>query len=126
MGDLLRTGLSWLADELEDQVSQEVTYRRGADAVTLNATFGSQLLNVTDRLGNTKVERTDRDFLIRAADLVLSGVTVTPQRGDQVEVTIGSVTERFDVMAPGTEPPWRYSDPFKLMLRIHTRYIGTV
>jgi hypothetical protein len=27
------------------------------------------------------------------------------------------------VMALGGDPPWRYSDPFRLKLRIHTKQI---
>jgi len=34
------------------------------------------------------------------------------------------VTFIYEVMAPGNEPPWRYSDPYRRTLRIHTKLIG--
>ena len=126
MSDRLETGVAHLASRLKSHASRPVTYRRGALSATVSATLDSQLLRTTDRLGNTKVERTDRDFLITAADLVLAGQVVTPQRGDQVDVTFGSVTERFEVVAVGTEPHWRYEDNHQMVLRVHTKSIGTV
>jgi hypothetical protein len=124
MADLLETGMGWLAGQLKANASRPVTYKRGADSVVVQATLGSQLLKTSDRLGNTKVERTDRDFLILAADLVLNGNQTTPASGDVIEVTFGAVTQKFEVMAIGSEAPWRYSDPHQLMLRIHTKYVG--
>jgi len=29
------------------------------------------------------------------------------------------------VMAPGKEPAWRYSDPYRKTLRIHTKHVDT-
>lgn len=125
MADLLRDGMSWLADGLHDQAAQTVTYRRGADTASPKATFGSQLLRTTDGRGNTKIERTERDFIIRAADLVLGGAVTTPRRGDWIDVTFGDVVERFEVMSPTKgEAPWRYSDPYQQMLRVHTKFVG--
>lgn len=115
-----------LADRLLDQASVTVTYRRGASSVSLAAVLGHQLLRVSDGRGNTKVERTDRDFIIRAADLVIGGSVVEPRRGDRIDLTTGSTTERFDVMAPGDEPPWRYADPHKQLIRVHTKHVGSV
>ena len=126
MSDRLETGVAHLASRLKSHASRQVTYRRGALAVTVLATLDSQLLRTTDRLGNTKVERTDRDFLITAADLVLGSQVVKPQRGDQVDVTFGNVTERFEVVAVGTDPHWRYEDNHQQVLRVHTKSIGTV
>jgi hypothetical protein len=31
----------------------------------------------------------------------------------------------YEVNAPGGQPPWRYSDPYRKALRIHTKHIGT-
>lgn len=126
MTNALQTGASWLADRLHASASADVVYSRGTSATSLTATLGSQLLRVTDRNGNTKVERTDRDFIVRAADLTLDGIQVEPQRGDHFDLTTNGVTERFEVMAPQGEAPWRYSDPHKLMVRIHSKYLGVV
>ena len=29
-------------------------------------------------------------------------------------------------MSIGSEPPWRYSDPFRVKLRIHTKLVDTI
>lgn len=125
MPDLLQTGLEWLSDQLKEHASREVVYERGAEQVAVQATLGRTLLKLDDGYGGVRMEWTDRDFLIQAADLVLAGNAVLPQRGDRVRDTVGSQTFVFEVLAPGKEPPWRWSDPFRKTLRIHTKQIAT-
>jgi hypothetical protein len=66
-----------------------------------------------------------RDFLIDTQSLLLSIIGTLPRRGDKIVEIDGDQTFVFEVMALGGEPPWRYSDPFRLKLRIHTRQIDT-
>jgi hypothetical protein len=124
MSDLLQTGTEWLADQLKTHASRQVVYRRGADEVAVQTTVGRTLLKLGDDYGGVRMEWTDRDFLIHAADLVLGGTVVLPERGDQIRETQGTKTFVYEVMAPGKEPPWRWSDPHRKMLRIHTKQIG--
>lgn len=124
MPDLLHFGLDWLGEQLKAHVSRPVVYRRGADEVTLQATIGRTLLKLDDGYGGVRMEWTDRDFLIHAADLVLSGNAVLPQRGDLVHETQGTTTFVYEVMAPGKEPAWRWSDVYRKMLRIHSKQVG--
>jgi hypothetical protein len=70
------------------------------------------------------MEWTDRDFLIHAADLILAGEPTLPERGDLIRETQGGRTFVYEVMAPGKEPPWRWSDVFRKVLRIHTKQIA--
>jgi hypothetical protein len=125
MQDLLRSGQAWLADQLREHVATEVTYRRGADEATVRATIGRTLLKLDDGMGGVRMEWTDRDYLIRAADLVLGGNQAQPQRGDQIREVVGAETLVYEVLAPGDEPPWRWADPHRQMLRIHTKQIAT-
>jgi hypothetical protein len=120
MPDMLHFGLEWLAGKLQEHVSQTVTYRRGASEVAVAATIGRTLMKLADGEGGVRMEWTDRDFLIRAAALVIAGNRITPERGDRV-IDAGKV---YEVMAPGGEPPWRVSDPFGHMLRIHAKFMG--
>jgi hypothetical protein len=124
MPDLLQTGSDWLADQLKEHVSRPVVYRRGADEVAVQATIGRTLLKLDDGYGGVRMEWTDRDFLIQAADLVLGAGAVLPERGDKVRETVGSKTFVYEVMAPGKEPPWRWSDVYRKLLRIHTKQVG--
>ena len=127
MANRLREAVALHTARLQAYASESITYRRGANAVTLTASLGSQLLRTTDRQGNTKTERTDRDFILTAAKLILGGEQTEPQAGDYVDLTTGTTTERFEVMAlPANEPPWRYCDGNKLMLRVHAKFVGVV
>ena len=58
-------------------------------AIAVQATIGRTLLKLEDGYGGVQMQWTDRDFLIPAADLVLGGSTVTPQRGDRINETVG-------------------------------------
>lgn len=125
MPDLLETGQQWLADQLKTHASRSVVYVRGIEQVVVPATIGRTLLKLDDGYGGVRMEWTDRDFLISAADLLLAGNAATPERGDRIRETVGAQILVFEVMAPGKEPPWRWSDPFRKMLRIHTKHVAT-
>jgi hypothetical protein len=124
MPDLLQTGSEWLADQLKTHASRQVVYRRGALQVAVQATVGRTLLKLDDGYGGVRMEWTDRDFLVQAADLVLGSTPTLPERGDLIRETQGAKTFVYEVMAPGKEPPWRWSDVFRKVLRIHTKQVG--
>jgi hypothetical protein len=124
MSDMLQSGQIWLADQLKTHASRQVTYQRGNQQTTVASTIGRTLLKLDDGYGGVRMEWTDRDFLIAAADLRLSGLQVVPERGDRVLDADGPLTVIYEVMAFGGEPPWRFSDPFGTLLRIHTKRIG--
>ncbi len=124
MSDLLSQGLSWLEDQRHQQLTRTVTYQRGGDEVELSATIGRTVFEQDDHVGGlTRIE--SRDFLIRVADLILAAETTLPQPGDRIIETDSIATYTYEVMAPGTEPPWRYSDVNRLTLRIHTKHVAT-
>lgn len=124
MGDLLDDGLAWLAEQLKAHASRTVVYRRGTDEVTVQALVGRTLLKLDDGYGGVRMEWTDRDFVIAADDLVLGGEKTLPQRGDQVRETVDGKALVYEVLAPGSEPEWRWSDPHRRLLRIHTKQVG--
>ena len=121
MGDLLQTGSNWLESQRHKYLAHAVAYCRGAESVELNATVGRTTFEVEREFGVEKVE--SRDFLIRGQDLVLNGQQVEPSQGDRIKETIGETVLVFEVMAPGDGPPWRYSDPGRQTLRIHTKQV---
>lgn len=120
MADLLQQGSDWLADQLKAHAGRTVTYRRGADAVAVTATIGRTEFEVDDEFGVLR-KFESRDFLIPAAELVLNGQTVLPERGDEIDETQESVAYTYEVMPPGKAPAFRYSDPYRRTLRIHTK-----
>lgn len=124
MANLLESGASWLADQLKTHAGTVVVYRRGADEVTVTATISKTQFEIDDGSG-VVVRFQSRDYLIHAADLVLAGIESLPEAGDHIRETQGSQVFVYEVMAPGNEPHWRYSDPFRNLLRIHTKHVAT-
>lgn len=124
MGDLLDRGSAFLDDQRHRHMSRAVVYQRGPDTKELQATIGRTEFEQADDAG--LIHRTEsRDFLVRPADLDLGAGPTLPRAGDQVRETVGAQVFVYEVNAPGGQPPFRYSDPFRRVLRIHTKHIGT-
>ena len=125
MTDMLRDGQAWLGEKLRTHASRLVVYQRDESEAELPATIGRSTYEQDD--GEGVITRSQvRDFLIDTSDLLLSAIGSLPRRGDRILETDGSTTFVYEVMALGGEPPWRYSDPFRLKLRIHTKQIDTI
>ena len=124
MPDILQQGAVWLDGQRHTHLTQLVSYQRGADSVELAATVGRTEFEQADEYGVLhRIE--SRDYIIRTADLQIAGETVLPKAGDQIRETDGAVTHVYEVMAPGGEPPSRFSDPYRVALRIHTKHVKT-
>jgi hypothetical protein len=125
VADLLAQGNAWLEDQRHRYLTLTVTYRRGDQSVQVQATIGRTIFRLdapSDGFGVT-TRYVSRDYLVRATDLVLNGEQTLPQRGDQIVEASGGGTVH-EVMGPGGgEPDWRFSDPQRLTLRIHTKEI---
>jgi hypothetical protein len=119
--DLLGTGSIWLERQRARFLTRPVRYRRGAQEVLVGATVGRTTFRLDTGLG--VVERIEaRDYLIAAEDLADLG---PPQRGDRITEDTDTARHTAEVLAPGGEPPWRWSDPNRLTYRIHTKHLVT-
>lgn len=127
MGDLLDRGSAFLDDQRHRHLSRTVLYRRGGEEKEVQATIGRTEFEQADDAG--LIHRVEsRDFLIRTADLDLGAGPTPPRAGDQVRETVGTQVLVYEVNAPGGaggQPPFRYSDPYRRVLRVHTKHIGT-
>jgi len=122
MADLLQRASAWLEDQRTKHLTQSVVYQRGTDTIEVLATIGSTVFQIDDGAGGVlRIEA--RDYLISAADLVLAGNPVVPQRGDQIRETQGRQVFVYEVIRPGDEPCWRWSDAYRQTLRIHTKQV---
>jgi hypothetical protein len=123
--DLLERASNWLEDQRKRHTSRPVVYQRGAvSSAPIDATVGRTVFEQADEYG--VVQKTEsRDFLMFTTDLVLNGDLTLPQRGDRVLEEQGSKTFTYEVVAPGGEPVFRYSDPYRKSLRIHTKHTAT-
>jgi len=124
MADLLETASNWLEAKRNEHLSRSVTYQRGADTGDLPASIGKTTFEVDDGFGIVQ-KWESRDFLILAEDLILAGNPTLPERGDLIQETQGATTYTYEVLAPGKEPAFRFSDPYRKTLRIHTKQIGS-
>jgi len=122
--DILEDGARWLNDQRLQFMTRKVVYQRADVSIEVNATVGKTIFQVDIQAGvRERIEA--RDYLIAADDLLLSGNQVLPKRGDHVREPQGVRMFVYEVMAPGKEPEWRYRDPYRQTLRIHTKLIGT-
>ena len=124
MVDLLQAGSDWLASQLKAHVSTEVVYQRGLEQVTVPATIGKTEFEVDDGSGAV-LRIQSRDYLIHTGDLVLGGSQTVPQTGDRIHEHRGGDTFVYEVLSPGPEPCWRYADPYRKVLRVHTKHVAT-
>jgi len=121
--DLLQRGSAWLERKRNRHLTRDVVYVRGADSVEVKATVGRTIFRVDKGYG--VLERIEaRDYLILAADLMLSGIPALPKAGDKVLEVEDGKTFTYEILAPGNEPCWRYSDLYRVTLRIHTKLVG--
>lgn len=124
MGDLFDRGSAFLDEQRHKHMSRTVVYQRGAESKEVLATIGKTEFEQADDAG--LIHRVEsRDFLVRTADMDLGSGLTLPRAGDQVRETVGAQVFVYEVNAPGGQPPFRYSDPFRRVLRIHTKHIGT-
>ena len=124
MGDLLDRGAAFLDAQRHQHLSRLVLYRRGTDQKEVQATAGKTEFEQADDAG--LIHRVEsRDFLVRTGDLDLGAGLILPRAGDQVRETVGLSVFVYEVNAPGGQPPFRYSDSYRRVLRIHTKHIAT-
>lgn len=112
---LLESAAEWLDQKREECLSVPVIYQfRDGRTLDLTATIGRTLFRSENEYGVT-VRTESRDFLVSAEKL-----PDTPQRGDRI-IYNGI---RYEVLAPNSEPVWRWSGRDNLLRRIHTKEAG--
>jgi hypothetical protein len=81
------------------------------------AQVGRTLFRLNDSNG-VRMQHGDRDYIIPAAALILSGSVVTPKVGDRIADSVDGKT--YEVRPPqANEPAFRPSDPTGTDWRIH-------
>lgn len=97
---------------------EAVTFTRGGSSVQVQAVRGQRLWERSQVSQGLAVGDRSEDWIVLAADLVISSAVVTPQRGDTI--TAGSVVYRVMPFGPNDQL-WQYHDRDRLYLRIHTK-----
>jgi len=120
VGDLLRQGTQWLGDMLKQHASSRVTYRRDQASHEIDATFGRTEYEVEDEHG-LRVGAEVIDFLVSAEAFPFE----EPEAGDQI-IADGPDGQAvvYEVMDLAGQGRWRWSDPYRTTMRIHTKEVG--
>jgi hypothetical protein len=129
VGQLPAIGSAWLASLRTPATETVVTYSRpgtppaSPQTVTVAATPGKTEFDIENSVG--VVERfVSRDYTITRIDLVLGGVVVEPQSGDQITEIANGATCVYEVMLPGGKGDcWRWSDQYHNSIRVHTKQV---
>lgn len=112
-----------MAARLEESASRSVTYLRGADSVSINATPNSTEYKVDDEEGFS-LRLPAWEWTITAADLVLAGSLVTPVRGDIIRETVAGSNVDYEVAALSDDiPEWKYQDTSRVLLLVRTKRV---
>ena len=119
MADMLRAGMEYLESQRTQHMTQSVTYYHGASSLALLATIGKTQYQIQDD-GGSQVGAEIIDFIVLAEDLKIASVKATPKLGDKIE------TDRaiYEVLFLSGDGCWRYSDPYGIAIRIHTKQVS--
>jgi len=124
MPDKFATAAAWLAKQRKSHLSSPVVYRRGlAQIDELSATKTAQQVEHDGNVNEIDEELASADWIVTTVDLVFDESATLPLSGDLIVETAGGVTYTWEVMAVGVEPCFRYCDPSRVSLRIHTKLV---
>lgn len=116
---LLESATAYLANRLESHTTIDIVYSRtddfGGESLPLKATRGSTPFEATSEDGIVHRWET-RDYLITASTLTFG----IPIDGD----TITDGTDTYHVQSVGGQQPYRYSDPGRSIIRVHTKLMA--
>ena len=120
MADLLRQGAEWLTAQRTAHCSSPVTYRRDQESHEIDATFGRTQYEVEDEHG-LRVGAEVIGFLVSAEAFPFE----EPEAGDQI-IADGPDGQAvvYEVMDLAGQGHWRWSDPYRTTMRIHTKEVG--
>lgn len=112
---LLEEAASWLAAECRSALAVKIRWipRHGVER-TVDAVVGRTVFRAEGEYGVT-VRTESRDFIVTSDQM-----PEEPMKGDMV--VWGSMA--YEVLAPGGEPVWRWSDGYRNARRIHTKEAG--
>lgn len=115
MADLFSTGANFLKEQLIGNASQAIVYYRGSVNKALTAIIGRSVFAVETRAGFVE-NITSVDFIFSVSAWEALSLS-DPIRGDKVY--FGSCW--YELTSYAGEPPWRYSDLHKKLMRVHTK-----
>jgi len=117
MVNLLNQAAVFLETQRVKVMTEPVTYHRGINTVVVKATCGKTNFTIDDEAGFT-VGSHVVDFIIAASEMKFGDTVIVPRLGD---VIVTADASQYEVVYLASDGCWRYSDGFKLSMRIHTK-----
>lgn len=112
---MLPESAQWLRERCREALSVPAIYRpRDGGEREVRAVLGGTVFEARDDYGIATRTET-RDFLVSVEDM-----PDEPERGDCFLLD----ASRYEVLSAKGEPCWRWSDPYRLVRRIHTKEIA--
>ena len=121
MANIFDDATAGLDVALTQATGEAVTLNRGektsAEVAARVSKVSQQVLDGDDLMVDVELW----DFLILTANYLIDGVPVEPARGDKI-IRAGKT---YEVMSSDSGmPPFSYSDPGRILLRVHTKPLG--
>ena len=106
---------------LQSTCGVPIKYSRGDRNISLVAVPSEA--DIMQSTGDGYIETIEsRDFMFPASELNLGGEMVLPERGDTITETVNGVEHTYPVTNPGGSRYYKYSDSFRKILRVHTKW----
>lgn len=123
MPNMLQRGAAWLAGQLHQHASHSAAYLRGGVPVALvPATVAKNTYQVTDIETGVVTNVIAFDFTIRRKLLkTVEGSQIEPREGDQIRITLNSLTMTYEVLPVGDRQCWEWADTSGILVLIHTK-----
>lgn len=116
MGNIFEDALQTLKDTMAELTDVEVVYKHNGVNYPITATRGNINWGTLNKVGDVALGENFREYIIRSTWLAF-----IPVNGD----TITDAGDVFEVYSPDTNSKcWRYSDPYKGLMRVYTRRIS--
>ena len=116
MNNIFEDALNTLKETMMELTDVSVIYKHNAVDYPILATRGSINWGTLNKVGDVALGENFREYIIRSNLLPF-----IPSNGD----TITDNGDVYEVYSPDTNSKcWRYSDPYKGLMRIYTRRVA--
>lgn len=119
--NLLNTAVRILNTSLQMLGGESVIYRRGNDSIDIIAVPVRTSHDDYSTEDDVSLTARERDWIVLTEELVLDGVMISPQRGDEIDF-IDALERKhtFQVLPRAGDRCFRHTDPTLAQLRIYS------
>lgn len=123
MSNLFQTSAAWLSDKLQQHAGRSVTYTTATGSVAITASPAMHEYTVTDVDTGVVTSVAGYDWIVEAAELVISGSQVEPNEDHTISETLDGVDYVYAVLPIGNRPCCEWLDSSGVMRLVRTKRI---